>query len=940
MGLVASVSRRQSVAKPNFVPRVHGWLACALVAFALCGCGIVADTPEKLTAQAKVALDKGDAKTAIIHLLNAAKAAPDDARVRYLLGMSYKEDGQFAQAVIELRKALTLKYSESEAIPPLGKSLLAMKRFDELLEEVRDESTFDGRTRADILTLRALASLGTHRVDDGRALLSQALAIDPNFADALLGQALLALSDEKVDVAAALVDRAIASSPRNVDAWLMRGDIDRMQKRDSAGAYRKVLELDPKNVLARENLVSMLISEGNDKEARTLIDELHKLAPNSAIALYSEGVIEVRRKNYTAAREWAERALKYAPRHVPSLLLAGTAEIALGHHKRAVPYLMSVVDRVPESLYPRKLLLIALLETGQTLNAREIVSSSLFRAPDDVDLLVQAGEVELQAGDLPSARAYFQRAMNLDPKSASAHTGLAASRLAKGETDRAVADLEAAVALDSRAYRADVLLVLTNLQRARYDEALKAVETLEKKQPSNPLTYNLKGSIYLAEQDLSNARKYFGQALELRPTYLPAAENLAQLYIVDKKPKLARKLLEDILATDEDNVDVLLALAKLAPRMGASAREQEKWLERARAASPGMVRPALILARIYSDAGRPDKALEVLMGAQANERTSFELLDALGGAQLAAGEKQKALATYARLASLQPKSAAVHYRLASAQALNDDPLSAARSLRRALELQPDYYDAKLALVGVEIRNKRYVEATSIARQLQKQDPRSPIGFVLEGDVLMADSKFLAAAKLYEAAYGLTPSGATAMKLHAAYSRGKRPDEAGKRLAQWLEKSPNDTIARRFAADTALKTGQYANAIEQYDRLRQKEPANTEVLNNLAMAYWFAKDPRAVATAEQAYKLQPKDPDVADTLGWLLIQQGDGIRGIDVLQKALMDHPDRPTMGYHLAYGWYRAGNHEKARYELERLLSGDANFPERGDAESLLKQLK
>ena len=940
MPTIASIRRGLSSTKADFAPRA--WIACVLVAVAVLGsgCGAAPDTPEKLAAQAKLALDKGDPKAAIIHLLNAAKLAPEDPQVRYLLGVSYKEDGQFAQAVIELRKALALHSNAADAVPLLGKSLLAMKRFDELLEEVQIESASNDHVRAEILTLRALAFLSTNRLDEGRDLLAQALALEPNFADALLGQAVLDLSDEKVDVASGLVDRAIASSPRNVDAWLMRGDIDRRQKRDSTGAYRKVLEIDPTNVLARENLVSMLFAAGNQAEARALLDQLHKLAPNSAVALYTEGVIEIRRGNYTAARDWAERALKYSPRHLPSLLLAGTTEVALGHHKRAVPYLTNVVDRIPERLYPRKLLLMSLLETGQTLNAREVVQSGLYYAPNDIDLLVLAGEVEMQAGDVAAARAFYQRAMTLDPKSAGAQTGIAMSRLAGGETDRAVADLEAAVALDPRAYHADVLLVLTNLQRARYDEALKAVETLEKKQPTNPLTYNLKGSIYLAKQDLPSARKYFGQALELRPTYLPAAENLAQLYIADKKPKLARKLLEDILATNENNAEVLLALAKVAPRIGASAREQTNWLERAAAASPDVARTALMLARFYSEGGQPGKALEVLTRAQANERTSFELLDALGAAQLAVGDKQNALATYSRLASLQPKLATVHYRLASAQALNDDPVGAARSLRRALDLKPDYFDAKLALVGVETRNKRYVEATSIARQLQKQDARSPIGFMLEGDVLMAEQKFLAAAKLYETAYGISPNGTTAMKLHAAYSGGKKPDEADKRLAQWLEKSPNDVVARRFAADTALKTGRYASAIEQYKRLRQNEPANVEVLNNLAMAYWLAKDPLAVATAERAYKLAPNNPDVADTLGWLLIQQGDGARGMDVLQRVASEYPDKPTLVYHLAYGWNKMGETVKARNELERLLSGEASFPERGDAENLLKQLK
>ena len=80
-----------------------------------------------------------------------------------------------------------------------------------------------------------------------------------------------------------------------------------------------------------------------------------------------------------------------------------------------------------------------------------------------------------------------------------------------------------------------------------------------------------------------------------------------------------------------------------------------------------------------------------------------------------------------------------------------------------------------------MRAGRYPEAMKIAQQVQKQTAKSPLGFVLEGDVLMAEKKFAQAAKAYETAYGMGKSGLLAVKLHA---RTRWPASRGKRTRDW------------------------------------------------------------------------------------------------------------------------------------------------------------
>ena len=52
------------------------------------------------------------------------------------------------------------------------------------------------------------------------------------------------------------------------------------------------------------------------------------------MALYMQALIEFRKTNYTAAREEVLKVLKVAPNHMPSTLLAGAVEYALGSGDR------------------------------------------------------------------------------------------------------------------------------------------------------------------------------------------------------------------------------------------------------------------------------------------------------------------------------------------------------------------------------------------------------------------------------------------------------------------------------------------------------------------------------------------------------------------------------------------------------------------------------
>jgi Tfp pilus assembly protein PilF len=111
------------------------------------------------------------------------------------------------------------------------------------------------------------------------------------------------------------------------------------------------------------------------------------------------------------------------------------------------------------------------------------------------------------------------------------------------------------------------------------------------------------------------------------------------------------------------------------------------------------------------------------------------------------------------------------------------------------------------------------------------------------------------------------------------------------------------------------------------------------LNNLAWAYQQEKDPRALPTAEQALKLAPEAASVMDTVGWILVEQGNVKRGLPLLEQAISRAPDSNDIRYHLAFGLHKAGDKARAKKEIEQALANGKPFAQMDEARALQKQM-
>ena len=121
--------------------------------------------------------------------------------------------------------------------------------------------------------------------------------------------------------------------------------------------------------------------------------------------------------------------------------------------------------------------------------------------------------------------------------------------------------------------------------------------------------------------------------------------------------------------------------------------------------------------------------------------------------------------------------------------------------------------------------------------------------------------------------------------------------------------------------------------------RRTDAANIDLLNNYAVTLLETGSAQAREVAEKARTLAPQDPLVADTLGWILLRQGDAEGALGLLRDARLRAPNNPEVRYHLAVALNEAGHASQAREELDVALRGGAWFPGVEAAKQLRGQL-
>jgi tetratricopeptide (TPR) repeat protein len=331
--------------------------------------------------------------------------------------------------------------------------------------------------------------------------------------------------------------------------------------------------------------------------------------------------------------------------------------------------------------------------------------------------------------------------------------------------------------------------------------------------------------------------------------------------------------------------------------------------------------PTLELARLMAGwqarQGHPAEAAQTL---KASADLNPEVAIALPTLQAAVGERVIHRAT--------DGLAEVYLVLAAALHQQDTGVLSMLMLRLALDLRPDDTAGRLLaadiaeatrhpdtgldllapvaaddpLAGI-VRLHRATLTEQIGRpedalhqleQIARDYPDRPEPYISQGDILRAQHHYADAVTAYDKAVAQmgTP---TRLDWPLFYDRGIALEQS----KDW-PRAENDFLA-------ALKLA----------------PDQPYVLNYLG--YSWAEQGRNLARArqmiERAVEQRPNDGAVIDSLGWVMLRQGDTAGAVKSLERAVELMPEDATLNGHLGDAYWAAGRRQEALYQWRRALN-------------------
>lgn len=398
-------------------------------------------------------------------------------------------------------------------------------------------------------------------------------------------------------------------------------------------------------------------------------------------------------------------------------------------------------------------------------NARATATASVG---ERAEACVVAGQIELSRDHVSTAQARFQRALELDPRSAPALVGIGSILFRQGNYADAQARFRNAYSADRRNLDAVVGITQSCLALNQASEAKAAIEPAVREHANDGRLHFWLGKALAATSDQrSLAGQAFREAIRLQPDNLEAYVSLSELLIQMQRPDAADQVLLEARARVPDNAAIHRAMAHgrlaRADLAGAEselriALQREPEDIRSHFALGDVLRrlgrlddasrefefvtrvdpnyPGLALARgqLAEARGELPQALNTFREALARDPTNIDLINRVAATLVALGNYGDADQMLRSVVIDQPTNADAQYIMGRAQLGMNNYTDAMRYLDRAIELNPQRADYKAFAAEAHRQAGETQRAFRLAEESIELDPTFPRGYWIRASI--------------------------------------------------------------------------------------------------------------------------------------------------------------------------------------------------------------
>jgi tetratricopeptide (TPR) repeat protein len=254
------------------------------------------------------------------------------------------------------------------------------------------------------------------------------------------------------------------------------------------------------------------------------------------------------------------------------------------------------------------------------------------------------------------------------------------------------------------------------LTEGRYEEAIAEFEKAAKKQPSNARIWASMGEAYGILRNVRKAEEYLRMAKKLDPQMYKARVNLARLLLTTNRLEPAKRELEEVIELSPGMGMAWVELGRVHLKAKNVAKAEEAFRQAVRVEpefTEGRIQLGLLLIRTRR-LGEAEKLFRDVVELEPRNRVAW---NNLGVVQLRVANVirdpqnreeafDKALATYDTIVERFPAYAKGYYNRAQIRVVRGQYSLAVKDLEKAIELEPDYDDAKAALKAIRAKPPR------------------------------------------------------------------------------------------------------------------------------------------------------------------------------------------------------------------------------------------
>ncbi|MCU1300796.1 MAG: Tetratricopeptide repeat protein [Candidatus Sulfotelmatobacter sp.] len=844
---------------------------------------------------AQDALKRNDYAAAVTYAERAAKSAPQNPELWFLLGYCARLQEHYQASIDAYDRGLKLQPNSVRGMAGLAQTYARMGRDAEaerLLQRVVEANPKDANslqlagelllnsdpTRAleflhkadavqpsahtDLLIAHAYEHLG--QTDESTRYLNRAknrAPRDPEVLRAVAGQYRdLGQYDQAIAALQAIPTKTIDVQADLAYTYQLAG-----KQQEAADLYTRLAKSAKGNLGLNLSAAQALVGLGQTDAAQKFLDEARRIDGNNYRLHAIAGAIAASEDRLGDASAEYKLALTNLPPRVPEgplypielrlnlyeLDLRQDDQAAAKQELDAAFALIGQVN-VPAPSRPEMLRLRAAIEagSGNTDAANKDLQEALSLAPANVNSLLNYGSLQWKIGQKDAAQATFLKVLELDPRNRTALSSLGYLARDKGDA---------------------------KLAESYFNQAVKA-------HPKDYAPYLALGDLYTAERDFKAAEANYENAYQRVPTNPLIISGGANAALESHNSELAKRWLDRAKDKMNDSPQVMRERERYLTLKGDYA-ESEKLgfavLEKLPRDREGVVYLAYDLYYL----GRYEEALALATKYEPIIPNDKDLALIAGYVHAHDGQAREAIADYTRALDRDPKMALGYGNRGFM--FNDvrEPAKAVKDFQTAIQLQPDYGEAHLGLAYADLQLHR------------------PKAALTQLDVTQ---------KILGKSHALHLARAEAFRQEQDFSHA----EPEYRIA--LQETPNDLNTQLAYADTLFRLRRFQQSIAALDVAQKLAPTDGRVYALRAQVHAKAgsrdETMRDIQLAEQYGKDQV---DILMATGGALLTLGDRDAAMQRFSRAL-DIPNGDRIGVRLAIAqvFMRQGHYDEARRQI------------------------